>query len=106
MRNSERDSGFICTAISVRRDYRLRFEATDVGKIEFNFSINASLRTRFMGKQERFEHCRKCREFEPFCEKILIIFFVWDTNMAAMSIVFCVSWDCVKTENCLRREGF
>ena len=28
-----------------------------------------------------------------------IISFVWDTNMAAISIVFCVSWDCVNTKN-------
>ena len=28
-----------------------------------------------------------------------MISFVWDTNMAAMSIVFCVFWDCVKTKN-------
>ena len=30
-------------------------------------------------------------------KRIFMISFVWDTNMAAMSIVFCVSWDCVKT---------
>ena len=31
-----------------------------------------------------------------------IIYFIWDTNMAAMSIVFCVvSWDCVKIKNSL-----
>ena len=30
---------------------------------------------------------------------ILMISFVWNTNMAAMSVVFCVSWDCVKTKN-------
>ena len=29
----------------------------------------------------------------------LFISFVWDTNMATVSIVFCVSWDCVKTKN-------
>ena len=29
----------------------------------------------------------------------LLTSFVWDTNMATMSIVFCVSWDCVKTNN-------
>ena len=28
---------------------------------------------------------------------ILIISFVWETNMAITSVVFCVSWDCVKT---------
>ena len=28
-------------------------------------------------------------------KKVLIISFVWDTNIAAMSIVFCVSWYCV-----------
>ena len=33
-------------------------------------------------------------------KRILIISFVWDTKMAAVSIVFCVSWDCVKTKNC------
>ena len=32
-------------------------------------------------------------------KRILIISFVWDTNMAAMSIFFCASWDCVKTKN-------
>ena len=32
-------------------------------------------------------------------KRILIISFVWDTNMAAVSIVFCVSWDNVKTKN-------
>ena len=32
-------------------------------------------------------------------KKILIISFVWDSNMVAMSIIFCVSWDCVKTKN-------
>ena len=32
-------------------------------------------------------------------KRILIISFVWDTNMAAMSIVFCISWDSVKTKN-------
>ena len=32
-------------------------------------------------------------------KRILIISFVWDSNMAAMSIVFCVSWDCVKPKN-------
>ena len=32
-------------------------------------------------------------------KRILIISFVWDTNMAAISIVLCVSWDCVKTKN-------
>ena len=32
-------------------------------------------------------------------KRILIISFVWDTNMAAVSSVFCVSWDCVKTKN-------
>ena len=32
-------------------------------------------------------------------KRILIISFVWVTNMAAMSIVFGVSWDCVKTKN-------
>ena len=34
-------------------------------------------------------------------KRILIISFVWDNNMAAMSIVFCVSWDWVKTKNML-----
>ena len=29
----------------------------------------------------------------------LIISFVWNTKMAAMSLLFCVSWDCVKTKN-------
>ena len=32
-------------------------------------------------------------------KRILIISSVWDTNMTAMSIAFCVSWDCVKTKN-------
>ena len=32
-------------------------------------------------------------------KRILIFYFVWDTNMTAVSIVFCVSWDCVKTKN-------
>ena len=32
-------------------------------------------------------------------KRILIISFVRDTSMAATSIVFCVSWDCVKTKN-------
>ena len=32
-------------------------------------------------------------------KRILIICFVCDTNMAAISIVFCVSWDCVKTKS-------
>ena len=36
-------------------------------------------------------------------KRISIISFIWDTNMAAMSIVFCVSWpwawECVKTNN-------
>ena len=30
---------------------------------------------------------------------ILIISFDWDNNMPAMSIVFCVSWDCVKAKD-------
>ena len=31
---------------------------------------------------------------------IMIISFVWYTNMAAMSIILsCVSWDCMKTKN-------
>ena len=34
-------------------------------------------------------------------KRILIISFVWETNLAAMSIVFCVSWDCEKTKNSL-----
>ena len=29
-------------------------------------------------------------------KRLLIISFVWKTNMAATPIVFCVSWDCVK----------
>ena len=32
-------------------------------------------------------------------KRILIISFVWDTSMTTMSIVFCVSWDCVKTKS-------
>ena len=32
-------------------------------------------------------------------KRILIISFVWDANMAAVSTVFCVSWDCMKTKN-------
>ena len=32
-------------------------------------------------------------------KRILIISFVWDSNVAAMTIVFCVSWDCVKPKN-------
>ena len=35
-----------------------------------------------------------------------IISFVWDTNMAAMSIVFCVSCDCVKTRISLAKNAF
>ena len=31
-------------------------------------------------------------------KRILITSFVSDTNMAVMSIVFCVYWDCVKTK--------
>ena len=33
-------------------------------------------------------------------KRVLIISFAWDTNMATMSVVFCVSWDCEKTKNC------
>ena len=34
------------------------------------------------------------------CHRILIISFVWDTNMVAMSIVFCVSWECENQPFC------
>ena len=32
-------------------------------------------------------------------KRISIISFVWNTNMAAMPMVFLVSWDCVKMLN-------
>ena len=36
---------------------------------------------------------------------ILIISFVSGTNMAAMSTLFCVSWDCVKTLYCSEQRS-
>ena len=32
-------------------------------------------------------------------QKNLILYFIWGTKMAAKSVVFCVSWDCVKNKN-------
>ena len=63
----------------------------------------ASLQLNLIWQQKFWIACFHLASWRPcWCtlKKImLIISFVWDSNMATTPIVICVSWDCVKTKN-------
>ena len=55
------------------------------------------LKNDFVKTIERFHLTSELPCWCTLNKRIFMISFVWDTNMAALSTVFCVSWDCVKT---------
>ena len=74
---------------------------------EIQFLLAMSSRSSVMGRPTSIAGFHMTSRRPCWCtlnqrikrQRILIISFVWDTNMAVISIVFCVSWDCVKTKN-------
>ena len=89
--------------MSRKEMFPLTFRKKFISIISYQLFLSSKLITvfeRVSAHRPPIERFHLTSELPCWCtlnKRIFMISFVWETNMAAMSIVFCVSWDCVKT---------